>query len=165
MMDPAELPLRDIHMPEPVSWWPPAAGWWLLAALAILSVLTVWLVRRWWLRRRWYPRRRAKHALARLRNGYALHRDDSRLIRELSACLRRTALTVAPRSEVAGLTGAAWLAWLDRFHDGQPYQTGVGRVLVDAPYQRQPGIDAQALLDLAATTIDAMTVKRRAPSC
>lgn len=157
MMDPAELPLRDIHLPEPVSWWPPAPGWWLLGALVMLVAAAVWLGRRWWRRRRLHPRRHARRALAEIRASYARHADDTRLIRELSACLRRVALTVAPRSEVAGLTGEAWLAWLDRFHEQRPYQTGPGRVLADAPYQHQPGIDARALLDLAEATLDAMT--------
>jgi len=35
--------LRDIHLPEAVHWWPPAPGWWIVAAL--LLALTVWLSR------------------------------------------------------------------------------------------------------------------------
>ena len=30
-----ELPLRDIHLPDAVSWWPPAIGWWLLAIIIV----------------------------------------------------------------------------------------------------------------------------------
>ena len=38
--------LRDIRGLDPVSWWPPATGWWLLAALCIgLVVALVYLVR------------------------------------------------------------------------------------------------------------------------
>ena len=32
-MPQTELPLRDIHLPEAISWWPPAIGWWILAVL------------------------------------------------------------------------------------------------------------------------------------
>ncbi|PCJ36311.1 MAG: hypothetical protein COA75_07800 [Cellvibrionales bacterium] len=35
--------LRDIHLPEAVPWWPPAPGWWIVAAL--LLALTIWLSR------------------------------------------------------------------------------------------------------------------------
>ncbi|HVS24646.1 MAG TPA: DUF4381 family protein, partial [Gammaproteobacteria bacterium] len=27
-----QLPLRDIHLPGLISWWPPAPGWWIAAA-------------------------------------------------------------------------------------------------------------------------------------
>ena len=43
MSNPALEQLRDIHLPEAVHWWPPAPGWWIVAAL--LLALTIWLSR------------------------------------------------------------------------------------------------------------------------
>ena len=38
-MDPELLPLRDLHLPEMVGWWPLAPGWWFLIALAAAVIL------------------------------------------------------------------------------------------------------------------------------
>jgi hypothetical protein len=54
--------LRDIHLPLPPSWWPPAPGWWGLAALVVLVLLlAAW---RW---RQGVRRRRShRHILAQI---------------------------------------------------------------------------------------------------
>ena len=43
MNNPALEQLRDIHLPQAVHWWPPAPGWWIVAALIL--ALTIWLGR------------------------------------------------------------------------------------------------------------------------
>ena len=43
MNNPALEQLRDIHLPQAVHWWPPAPGWWIVAAVAL--ALTIWLSR------------------------------------------------------------------------------------------------------------------------
>ncbi|WP_221799556.1 DUF4381 domain-containing protein [Oceanobacter mangrovi] len=40
----SSLPLADIHLPEPVSFWPLAPGWWLLAGLILLAAIAIG----WW---------------------------------------------------------------------------------------------------------------------
>lgn len=45
--------LRDIHLPQNPSWWPPAPGWWILALLIVTAMVAVV----WWWRR--LSRRRA----------------------------------------------------------------------------------------------------------
>ena len=43
-MNPADplSQLRSIHLPEPISWWPLAPGWWILIAISL--VLITWLI-------------------------------------------------------------------------------------------------------------------------
>ncbi len=109
MDDPADLSrLADLTVPPPVPWWPPAPGWWILAAalVAALAILTSIAVCRY--RRNGY--RRA--ALAELAVIGAV--ADPTSAAAVSAVLKRVALVAYPRSDVAGLTGAAWLAFLDR---------------------------------------------------
>ena len=36
---PETLQLRDIHLPGPAGFWPPAPGWW-IAAIIVLGLLT-----------------------------------------------------------------------------------------------------------------------------
>jgi type II secretory pathway pseudopilin PulG len=155
-MNPAELPLRDLHLPDPVGWWPLAPGWWLLAALAAAAL--GYLARRWLAaRRRNAARRQALAALETCVDEYRRHGNAVRLGGELSELLRRTMLAYAPRAEVAGLTGEAWLAWLDRGLERAHFTAGDGRPVIDWPYRNPateiPRSDVGAFVDAVRTRI------------
>lgn len=147
-MDPATLPLRDIHLPGPVSWWPPAPGWWLLGALVLALVL---LLSWGWSRLR--RRRRSvawlcRPELRRLRQEYEGSTDATGLARDLSVLVRQICISGFPRWQVAGLTGEAWLEFLDGTAGHKGFSQGPGRALVEAPYRPHSEFEAQALLDL-----------------
>ena len=138
-MEQEALPLRDLHLPDAVGWWPLAPGWWVLIALAVAGL--AWLAWRWY--RAWQfhaPRRYALRELARYEADYLEHRDLVALGKQLSELLRRGMMAYAPRGEVAGLTGEAWLIWLD---DNMPvpyFHTEGGKSLLTLPY-RDPDDD------------------------
>jgi hypothetical protein len=140
------LPLRDIHLPDPVSWWPLAPGWWvLLALLSIIVGFAFYMYRRY---QRAALQRSAQHALRDIAAQWQKSADPQALARELSILLRRLCLSCYPREQVAGLTGSAWLHQLDTLLPGEQFQNGVGHVLIDAPYAREIQLDGDALLEL-----------------
>jgi len=142
-MDPEQIPLRDLHLPEAVGWWPLAPGWY--AVIAVLLVAALYLLRLYLRRRaRGAARRHALKELARLTAEFEQHGNAVAFSSDMSELLRRTMLAYAPRSEVAGLTGDAWLAWLDRDFDQPRFQGETGRKLLELPYRR-PDDDLSAL--------------------
>jgi hypothetical protein len=66
-------------------------------------------------------------------------------------------ISVYPRSESASLTGNEWLALLDESVSGEQFTQGPGRILVEAPYQRNPDIDSDTLLSLCHEWIENVT--------
>ena len=149
-MDPTQIPLRDLHLPEAVGWWPPAPGWWLLV-LVVFSALG-WLAYRAW--RSWRRNALRRIAIAEIRRIQAEYRsgvDEISLAVELSSLLRRTMLAYAPRNEVAGLTGERWLRWLDQGLDDKPFSEGSGQNLESLPYRRREAVeddvDVEGLID------------------
>lgn len=158
-MNPTQLPLRDLHLPDPVGWWPPAPGWWVLAAIALAAV--AWVVRRWLKdRARARARRHALSELNRYVEDYSRHGNAVTLGADISELVRRTMLAYAPRGEVAGLTGEAWLAWLDRDLERPVFREGEGRPLIEWPYR-----DPTADIDRAEVTafIDAVRLRLKTP--
>lgn len=97
------LPLADIQLAEPVSAWPPAIGWWLLAALIItlLASLLLWLIKRH--RLKGFGRQACAHLK---------QRGETLSLQELNELLKVTALHYCPQPHLAGLTGARWHKWL-----------------------------------------------------
>ncbi|CAA9890404.1 conserved hypothetical protein [Candidatus Methylobacter favarea] len=140
-MPPAQLPLKDIHLPEAISWWPPATGWWIVAVLVILLIIFFsWLYRR--LKRK-TALKTAKKLLAKIQQDPVP--DNLQKLREISALVRRVVISIWPRAEAAGLTGKAWLAFLDGGMTGAPFSLGIGQLLADAPYRDTAPTDAQIL--------------------
>jgi len=160
LKDPANLPLRDIHLPPPPAWWPPAPGWWILTALAIALPLA-WFAWRH-LRRRTALRRAALLELESLRQHAG---DPSRLAQEASLLLRRISLALDPASAHVAATGDAWIARLRALAPGLDEELGEGRLadaLLIAPYAARTEVDAPALLAALERWIRALPPPPRA---
>ncbi len=140
--------LRGYHLPDVVSWWPPAPGWWLLTLLLLSLALGLvwWALRR---RRRRLAARLARQELQTLRANLVADRDNIAFVRGLSRLLRRFALARFPPREVAGLVGKQWLAFLDAHGGNGRFQQNPGSLLSEAPYRPAVEIPAEELAALA----------------
>jgi len=158
-IDFTQLPLRDIHLPGAISWWPPAPGWWLLAALVLFGAALYAL--------HWYRGRHQRAALGALRRvREALERgaEPVACLQNVSTVLRRFAMTVAAghkptgdgaaEPEVAGLIGDQWLHYLDSRWQRDAFARGAGRKLLVAPYARPNSIERATAIELTALCAD-----------
>jgi len=143
------LQLKDIHLPLSPDMWPPAPGWWVLAAAALGFL--VWVIVQ--LYRLWRRHRLQKEILTSL-DALQLHSDEQipQFLAEISVLLRRVAMMKFPRQQVAALTGTGWLSFLDLHGGDGEYSNGAGSVLADGPYARYSKagnqVDKAALLSL-----------------
>jgi Domain of unknown function (DUF4381) len=151
VIDPLELPLRDIHLPPPISWWPLAPGWWILFGSILIVVLVGGLTWWWWHRGR--LRRAARRRWRAIATAFAMHRDPHRLARELSALCRQLLIQCSTDPTVSSAVGETWLKLLDRYSTQHFFTTGPGRVLIQAPYDPKSVIEGDALLIGVATLI------------
>lgn len=101
--------LRDIHLPDQISWMPTALGWWILAAVAIISITTLIVLGLRWYRSQAY-RREAIRILGDIKSASLSVVECSRQCQQL---LKRTSLHVAPRISIAQLSGDKWIAFLN----------------------------------------------------
>jgi hypothetical protein len=93
--------LHDFYQPPPPPWTPQTVGWYVLFAIA--GLLVIWIAIH--LVRGWFANRYRRAALQEL----TLLPPS-----EFSSLLKRTALEVWPREQVASLSGAAWLKFLHK---------------------------------------------------
>jgi len=145
-MNPDELLLRDIHLPGPISWWPPAIGWWILVgAIAGMIALVIW-----WRRRRIAirnaPATLARIELDRLQAAWSEHGDAHRLVNDVSTWLRRAGMSLSSRHRAASLTGDQWWQHLDDLAGESIFNDVTGRLLTEAPYQTpKPDSDSDSV--------------------
>ena len=133
------LQLQDIHLPNAPSVWPLAIGWWVLLALIIMVLIGVIV----WIRKKQAHQKQQQQIFSTLK---ALERSlkkeaNNQSIADINIFLRQLMLMRFSASEVASLTGEQWLAMLDKAGDTQAFSHGVGRILIEAPYQAKETIN------------------------
>ncbi|MCG8669035.1 MAG: DUF4381 domain-containing protein [Pseudomonadales bacterium] len=139
--------LKDIHIPDPITGWPPAIGWWLLALIAIAAIVgvVIWLIKN---HRKNAYRREALDQLAQLR-AKAAEQDSVTTATQLSGLLKQVAITLFGRHHTAGLNGDAWLQFLDEKGKTDAFSQGEGRILGDDIYKPNIPIDVDSLFNLS----------------
>lgn len=115
--------LNDVVIPGAVTWWPPAPGWYVLLGMGLVALLV--LAVRFWLR--WQRNRYRRQALAELSSIRAAASVES--MQQLPVLLKRTALAVWRRDEVASLSGQDWHRFLDQSANIELFSSGAGDTL------------------------------------
>lgn len=151
--NPPELAqLRDLHLPNTISWWPPAWGWYALFLLVSALLLGLFL----WLRKKWLynqPKREALKNLAQYKRVYDEKKDTQIACMQISELLKRVALVYFSRTEVASLQADAWIAFLNNTAKKVDFQL-VKQELIEMPYhQHAMSSQIELLFKLAETWI------------
>ena len=134
-MQAQELVLRDVHVPAAPSMWPPAPGWWLVAAALLTVIAVLWLLKS--------RQQRKLQARQRLFDEACRDLPASAQIAAMSELLRRAARKIDKHAD--RLQGEDWLRFLDG-KKGEDFSKGAGRLLLEGGFRRDVA-DA----DLAAT--------------
>ena len=99
------LPLADIHLPNQITAWPPAYGWWILAALVLTALyFSVKAIRAW--RQNRVQKKMALNQLA------AIDLNAPAAWQQINETLKRAAMAYYSREQIASLTGEKWKSFL-----------------------------------------------------
>ena len=147
------LDLKDIHLPEPVSWWPIAPGWWIIIASLLLITIIIFISRKIYLNRQ--LKRDINTELENIKLRFQITNNKLELAQSLSILLRRASISYYPDKNIAGLTGKDWLLHLDSNRDNSSndkfFQSETGEILLNAPYlpaSNDINFNATALIEL-----------------
>ena len=143
--------LQPLIAPEPISWWPPAPGWWLLAALVPVLLWGLWRLRhrlpqRTKNKRTEVPldplRLAALQELGQLKKPYD-GVNAGPWLQQLNGLLKRLCRSHYPNSHSHTMSGRAWLAYLDN----RCPAAGLTRwmILVEGAYRPECKLDDKAV--------------------
>ena len=170
-MDSEELlaQLADIHLPEPVSYWPPAVGWWILAAIGL--VLLALLLRKLAAARR--QQKICQYALAELERCYDTYSnaepaniEQSRLdyVNQFNTVVRRVALVHYPQANVASLDGAAWVDFIRQKGESSLMNDEIAAALQYGRFQKKCEVDVDAMQSFGQQWVASLYKRSTTPS-
>ena len=131
---PVVVNLRDIHLPDPVSFFPLPVAWWVLLVVVLCVVVCV-------LYFLMYARKKMlRYALVEL-DELQFHqskqsKQDSDTVMALGVLMKRYAQCQFPRNQVAHLWGESWLAFLRSTSSLGQFDGDRGGAAIRLPYQK-----------------------------
>ncbi|MFK7734069.1 MAG: DUF4381 domain-containing protein [Pseudomonadales bacterium] len=151
--------LRDIHLPEAVSWWPPAIGWWLLTLLCIGLLWVLWANLK--KRRKAKEYRIAAHIeLSAHYNAWLKHNTATLYLQSASEVLKRIMRHIDNDSEALSTSGQAWLDALNSRTD-EPLSAETQAALSQQVYQRNAVLDIPAVHKELLSWVDTHQAKMK----
>jgi len=143
-----DLPLHDIHLPAAVGPCPPAIGWWLLPVILCLLILLAFKLVQLKKQHKAPPayKKIANREMQLLESKFKDDEASIEYLREISALLRRIALSYLPRESVASLTGTQWINQLNELSGEPVFTPETAALLISAPYQKDISFDKDDLL-------------------
>ncbi len=164
--------LADIHLPEPVGFWPPAPGWWILFFL--LCAAAIWVARRYYAG--WKQTRARNFAIAELDKQLASLRQQAVgrapediaalnlvFVSDVNAVLRRVAMKNFPHENFASLGGSAWISFLRNHGDASLLDDALAQTLSEGRFARQWEVDTDRLYKMAHQWISSLYLARISP--
>ena len=121
--------LKDVQLPQPISWWPLAPGWYLVFAFVILCLVGLALL---------YRRK-----LARQRRRQRIIEQFDKLqaqgnVAKAMAYIKQVAINVYPARELETLQGQAWVDFLQSTARSVTLSSHIQQQLGHVAYQATP---------------------------
>lgn len=161
--------LADIHLPDPIGFWPLAPGWWILAVIVLIAAF--FLARRyiaqWKINRgKMYAVRELDKCLREFRSAKATAPEASfdqlklNFVSEINAVLRRVALKNFPGQNPASLSGELWITFLRQNGDASLLDDELAQTLSQGRFARHWQVNEDALYRMAHQWISSLYLTR-----
>ena len=134
--------LKDIHLPNAISDWPIAFGWWVLLILILLSIVAgLYFWRRYKIKNA--NKKAALHLLKRQYIQFKSDNDSHTFLQHSNQILKRYCLTQYPAA--VGLSGSAWTTFLTRHSKNSFFNKELTLAMSQGIYQTNCQYDADEL--------------------
>ena len=136
----------EVEGPDAISWVPTAPGWRVVLALLLLGLA-------WWGWQRgkyWWRNRYRRYAVEELRAILSAENTTATKLGQISALLKATALQAYRRSDIAALSGASWIDWLNEGVPVPVFGEEHRALLTVEVYRAQPQLEPEQLLQLGS---------------
>jgi hypothetical protein len=150
--------LKDIHLPESISWWPLAPGWYVVMLLMVFLIVGL----AFWVHQRHLNALAKNQALELLKvyqDQYEKDRNAQLLSARISELLKRVALVYYSRADVASLHGESWVEFLTKTSKDIDFKP-VKSMLLDSPFKTNETVSLNPLINRAR-----LWIKQRGVPC